>query len=485
MASPIALSDLLIAATAEAIGQQLLNVLQSYDFPVSDWNEGGTEKTKIMAFRQAIFDFSASLIPTIAGGGFLDYASGNWLTLLAKQLYNVDRNVATNTIGNMLLACNSANGPYTFTAGQLVAIMPSGLRYVNVNGGVLNTSGTLQLQWRSEFPNDSLAGLNYVDASGTAVSLVTPFPGVTITNPAPTYSAVTQTGGVGTGTVTPSGVPAGSHNVTIRIDVSGQVGVASWSYSVDGGAFVSAGTATNVNNLGGVANLNVTLANGAGNPSFVAGETYAYATPGSWITQQGTDEERDPALRTRCRARWPSLSKVPTLTVYDLFAREASSQVTQVYVATDPLLVNRVNIYIGGQGGVLPASVVAAVQAYINPRVPITDRPLVLSPAERTVAFSTSTIVEVKTAQLAAAQAAIQAAIATYITAAGINGIIRAADIIEIIMATAGVVNVFNFAITGANSNGVDLQLPVTDGAVELPKWVQVISSAWTWRTVA
>lgn len=98
--------------------------------------------------------------------------------------------------------------------------------------------GALSLAFKSEFPNNSTGGLNYTDPSAqSGLVLVTPLPGVTASNPAPLYSPVALVG-ASSGIVSPSGAPTGTHYVTVRIDVSGQAGVASWSTSVDGAPFV-------------------------------------------------------------------------------------------------------------------------------------------------------------------------------------------------------------------------------------------------------
>lgn len=480
----LTVEQLLVPATRQQVLDKLLAEMQANGFPITDWNVGGVDRTEMFAIAKGLLDLSANAIPTIVRGGYATQAATDWLTLLAHEWFLLDRNPATNTIGTIVLDCNGTSGPYTISDGQIIAVFPSGNRYINVGSGALPTSGSLSLSWRSEFPNNSLAtpALNYVDPSGATIVLATPLPGVSARNPAPTYSDVTKTGS-GTGTIGTGGSPTGSHQLTIRIDGSGAAGVATWSYSLDGAAFVSAGAVAGLTNIGGTG-INATLVNGAGVPSFVAGDTYSFQTPGSWITTQGTDVETDVALLARCLGRWPSLSIEPTLGAYDLLARAASAQVTQTYVDTDPAINNRVRIYVAGQAGSLPGSVVASVQTYINKRVPITDNPIVGSPTQVAVSLSAATV-QVSQSLLAGAKTAVQAAVQTYMNSVGLNGIVRLADLYEIIMAIAGVKNLYGLSISGANAaNGVDLQLPTTGGAIQIVSWTQDLTTLWTWLGV-
>jgi hypothetical protein len=479
------LTELLLAPTIDAVISKMLGVFQAAGFPVTDWVSGGSERTRVNAFATALKDLAADLIPAIAGGGFIDYATGAWLKLNAKQRYNLDYVAASYTVGTIRLTCAPTAGPHTLTVGQTAFKFPSGMRYnltALPNGSVLASGGTLDVTVTSESPNQSALGLNYIDPSNASPIVMTkPLTGVTATNPAPSYSPVTQIG-TGTGTITPSGTPSGSHQVVIRIDTDGQAGAASWSYSIDGGAFVSAGTVSSLANLGGFG-IDVTLANGATSPSFLTNDLYSFTTPGTWITTQGRDEESDTALRTRSKNRWPSLNSYgassPTLGFYDLLVRESSTQITQTRVQTDGTINNKVWIVIAGQGGVLPPAVVTAADAFVKKRVPITDFPVVISPTVRTVTLTGTVTVERE--KEAAAKAAAEAAVRTYInTTVGINGTVRLAEIIDALMSTDGVIDISGLQINGA---GVNLALPVVVGAFELPSWTQAIASALTWVT--
>jgi uncharacterized phage protein gp47/JayE len=98
----------------------------------------------------------------------------------------------------------------------------------------------------------------------------------------------------------------------------------------------------------------------------------------SWITTAGADEESDESLRERCRARWPQLSDAGgTDAVYAAWAKAGSSgAVTRVLVRRSLTVPGEVEVYLAGPTG--PASsAVAAVQSYLNARVPYPSTVLV------------------------------------------------------------------------------------------------------------
>lgn len=448
--SQLDLSTLLTPADADAVFAIMLAVLQKYGFPTTAWEDFGTDKTRFAAVATAIAAVSSKYVADIAAGGFVDFATGDWLRLLAAELYNILYQPATRTIGNVVLTAAPSAGPYTIGAGQLTVVFPSGNRYVNVGSGTLTTGGTLTLSFQSEFANDSANGRSYNDHSDQTLSLVTSLPGVTVTNPSTAYGAQAHNGS-GTGTLNLTGSPSTFHQVTVRIDSTGDMGVASWSTSLDGAPFVSQGTVSSITNLGGTG-INIALANGAVSPSFVGGDTYTWVTPGDWKTQQGVDIETDSVLATRCRNRWPSLSAVPTRGMYQEWALSVpGAGVTQVTVVPDTVINNRLNIVIAGPAGALPAGAISAVQSFISARAPITDLPVVLSPTPLTITVGGQITVAVN--KLAAAQAAIQVAVTDYLDSIGTNGTVRLASLTRVIDEIDGVIDITGLTINGAAQN--------------------------------
>lgn len=445
------LAQLLTGATPEEVYAIVLAVFQANGFPTTNWQEFGTDATRALAIATAISDLSANYIPTITAGGFTTLAAGidnSNIRTLADQLYNLVFNAASFTVGDLLLTADSSAGTYNIQPGQLTAVFAvSGNSYINVTGGVLSPSSTLTLEWVAQF-----AGSAYNDPNASDISLLTPLPGVTISNPATDYTEVAHVG-AGTGTVVPSGTPVGPHQVTIRIDSSGAAGVAAWSYSLDGSPFVSAGAVASASDLEGTG-IDVTLVDGVVGTSFVVDDEYLFNTPGSWITTQGADAESNQALGARCRNRWSSLSDVQTESYYELLATstpDVGAQVTQVIVLPDEDINNKVNVVVAGPEGALPPATVALIQAFITPRAIGTDYPTVQSPSvhDTTIAFTLTCQASLAQATLAAVQTVVR----NYINEGGINPTIRLAKITELAMDQDGAVDMADVTIDGVAAN--------------------------------
>lgn len=119
---------------------------------------------------------------------------------------------------------NDAPSPAPSPGSQLVIIVPA--------DDTPNTAANLYIQQYKTIAD-------YVNAIQSAIKPSAPVAyGAAIG-----FSAVTQVGG-GTGTVTPSGTAYGGQNVVIKMIAGGAVGVATFQYSLDGGATYSATSGT-------------------------------------------------------------------------------------------------------------------------------------------------------------------------------------------------------------------------------------------------
>lgn len=172
------------------------------------------------------------------------------------------------------------------------------------------------------------------------------------------------------------------------------------------------------------------------------GVTAVQLTPsgGTWITQQGADEETDAALRTRCKARWGELGYGATEAAYRYWASTASAEVTRVAVkeATGD---GTVAIYVAGSAGPVSGGAITAAQAYVDARRPQCVVPTVTNASLVTVALTG--VVKVKAAQRTTAQAASSVALSALFAAIPIGGIVYRAPIEKAILdANVGVVNV-------------------------------------------
>jgi uncharacterized phage protein gp47/JayE len=176
----ISFSDLLTPKTLEDWKRSILNVATLVGLKTQNWAEGGYTRTLLALFAQ-LYTTAGDVVRLIAASGFLDTAEGEWLTLLAKNLFNVERIEATFAkAANGLTLTNGGGGLYVFEAGDIiVAHNVTGKTYRNTSGGTLSPGigQTLTLDLEAEEAgSDSNAGI------GTVTVLVTTFLGVTCTN---------------------------------------------------------------------------------------------------------------------------------------------------------------------------------------------------------------------------------------------------------------------------------------------------------------
>lgn len=164
------------ATTADAYLTQILATLAANGFPVTAWQSGNAGRTLARADAEALADLRA-VVAEVAMGGFLDAATGDWLTLLAAGLFDLDRIVATYAVGQVTLTCSASVGPYNITAaGLVVSDGTRRWRSTNTSTLVLASGGTLTLEVKAESP-----GTAYNVSGSTITVLVSPsLAGVTV-----------------------------------------------------------------------------------------------------------------------------------------------------------------------------------------------------------------------------------------------------------------------------------------------------------------
>jgi hypothetical protein len=449
----VTFAQLLAGATPQQVLAIVLAIYQSNGFPTSSWQPAGVDATRSLAIATAISDLSANFIPTITQGGFTSLAAGldnSNMQVLAQQIYNLLFNPANFTIGEITLTASASAGTYVIQPGELTATFAdSGNTYTNTTGFTISPSSSTTKPFIA-----TQAGAQYNDPNATDISLATPLGGVTLSNPAGTYTAVGHVG-AGVGSVTPSGAPVGPHQVTVQIDATGSVadGTVSWSYSLDGSPYVAVGFVSSVSDIGGTG-INITLTDNSGGTPFVIEDEYLFSAPGSWITQQGSNVESNQALATRCQNRWSSLSNIPTESYYELVVTSVpgvGSQVQGVIVFPDSEVNNIVNVVVVGPQGPLPPATIATIQAFLTPRAIGTDYPVVQSPGVHPTELSLT--VTVTASLLTAAQAAVETAINAYFDQLPINPTVRLASITELVMLQTGVIDCTNVLLDSMAAN--------------------------------
>lgn len=169
---------------------------------------------------------------------------------------------------------------------------------------------------------------------------------------------------------------------------------------------------------------------------------------GSWITQQGTNEESDANLRTRCKARWPGTTyMLSTAITYEAAALTASAEVVKVKVSPNDPSPGQVDVVLGGASGSVSLTAISDVLAYLSARLPLCVNVSVTSVVE----FPVSVVAELQceAAYQGTVQAGAEAALAALQTAlpiggapGGVSGYVYRAAILEALMGVEGMVNV-------------------------------------------
>lgn len=174
----IPLSNLLTPLTRDEWRDALLTFLGRQGLPVTDWHSGGVELTNVYMMAQALTDLDARAIPAIAASGFIDLAQGQWLDYLAYSQYDELRKPSVFAVIPVVLTAQAGRGPYELRPGDIRAATDSGLKWQSVDGGVIPAGGSLTINMRAESP-----GAAYNIPAGALTRLLTPYPGVTMTNP--------------------------------------------------------------------------------------------------------------------------------------------------------------------------------------------------------------------------------------------------------------------------------------------------------------
>lgn len=178
------LSDLTTPATRADVQASIYSVLGALGVNTTSWRPGAVTRTMIVAVSAVLSSLSA-LQAQIAASGFLELSAGDWLTLVARYVYDVERIEATFASGTITLI-NSGGGIYVMDVGDLIVAKPvtgdpnSGRTYRNTAGFVLGAGATL-----TDIPITAIeAGAASSAGAGDITVLVTSLLNVTCTNPA-------------------------------------------------------------------------------------------------------------------------------------------------------------------------------------------------------------------------------------------------------------------------------------------------------------
>ncbi len=172
----IALSDLTKEVTADEAKATLYAVCVALGLPTTGWLSGAVVRTLIAVVAVVISGMSR-LIARIARGGFRTLAEGDWLTLLAKDQYGLDRIGAEYATGTVRLT-KTGGAVYTLDPGDVILKHNSNqVFYTNRDAISLAGATTVDAVFVA-----MAAGSASDAAIGEITQFVTPLNGVTASN---------------------------------------------------------------------------------------------------------------------------------------------------------------------------------------------------------------------------------------------------------------------------------------------------------------
>ncbi len=171
----VSLASLLVRHTKEQIYNAALAVASAIGLPVTTWQAGDPTRSLYHVEAEALEAWEETASAYIASG-FLDYATGDWLKILAYQVYGVTVPEASYASTDVELT-NVGGGYYPdIVAGDLVfKNSTTGKTYRNTTGGTL-ASGPSTLTVTvvaEEAGSDSSASAEEIDAMVTTLRGVT------------------------------------------------------------------------------------------------------------------------------------------------------------------------------------------------------------------------------------------------------------------------------------------------------------------------
>ena len=171
------LEELTTPLTPDEVEDAIYQALGLRGAKTTAWKPGSVVRT-IIAGTSIVLSALSELQAEITKGGFLELASGSWLTLVGKYVFGVERLRGTFATGQVTLT-NTRSGSYWGGPGDLIVQNPSSGKEYRSTGSWSLAAGpsTTTVDVRAvELGSESTS------AAGEITKLVTTLSGVTVTN---------------------------------------------------------------------------------------------------------------------------------------------------------------------------------------------------------------------------------------------------------------------------------------------------------------
>ena len=172
----LTIDQLIVPMSSLQIKTKIYEILARLNFSTTNWKPGGIARTMISATSIVLAMFSV-LVSLVARSAFLSMSTGDWLTLVARHVYGVERILATFAAGTLRVFNDSA-APYSIDADEWTfSNSLTGKLYRNTESFTIAAGQTLSIAIRAdEAGSASSAGVGSINA------IVTPVLGVTCSN---------------------------------------------------------------------------------------------------------------------------------------------------------------------------------------------------------------------------------------------------------------------------------------------------------------
>jgi phage-related baseplate assembly protein len=174
----VSLAALLVREVRSAFYAKGLQVAAALGLPVTSWSPGDPTRSLYHYLAEAL-ETLEGVVALFVASGFLDTATGSWLRLLAKQLFNVDYIAATYATCEVTLS-NAKGGQYDVGIHEVVVknSTTDKLFWNTTTGTIPSGPGsTVTLDFEAQE-----AGSDSSSAVGEIDEMVTVYPGVTCAN---------------------------------------------------------------------------------------------------------------------------------------------------------------------------------------------------------------------------------------------------------------------------------------------------------------
>lgn len=171
------LQELTTPLTKDEIEAAIFAAIEARGVATTSWKPGAVARTIIAGTALVLSAFSI-LQQRIAESGFLELAVDDWLTLVARFVYGVDRDLGSFASGNCTFD-NSGAGVYALTVGGvIVSNSATGKTYTNTAAFTLAAfeTGKIVPMQAIEIGSDSTSPATFIDTMVTALA------GVSVTN---------------------------------------------------------------------------------------------------------------------------------------------------------------------------------------------------------------------------------------------------------------------------------------------------------------